>query len=145
MFSCEFCQISKNTFFQNTSGRLLLPLAFVKIESKNIYKPSLLKNNPLSPLIMRHLQDNNNNCISCMTMIFLKMIGDQGSFLITRINLKDQKKSNETYRVTSKKKRTIKPCLEIVFFSLSSTLELASCQENEKLSHGYSIKAFSYT
>ena len=64
-----------------------------------------------------------------MTMIFLKMIGDQGSFLITRINLKDQKKSNEAYRVTSKKKRTIKPCLEIVFFSLCSTLELASCQE----------------
>ena len=24
MFSCEFCQISKNTFLQNNSGRLLL-------------------------------------------------------------------------------------------------------------------------
>ena len=26
MFSCEFCEISKNTFLQNTSGRLLLPM-----------------------------------------------------------------------------------------------------------------------
>ena len=25
MFSCEFCEISKNIFLQNTSGRLLLP------------------------------------------------------------------------------------------------------------------------
>ena len=24
VFSCEFCEISKNTFLQNTSGRLLL-------------------------------------------------------------------------------------------------------------------------
>ena len=24
LFSCEFCEISKNIFFQNTSGRLLL-------------------------------------------------------------------------------------------------------------------------
>ena len=24
VFSCEFCQISKNTFIQNTPGRLLL-------------------------------------------------------------------------------------------------------------------------
>ena len=27
VLSCEFCEISKNTFLQNTSGRLLLPLA----------------------------------------------------------------------------------------------------------------------
>ena len=26
MFSCEFCEISKNTFFRETSGRLLLVL-----------------------------------------------------------------------------------------------------------------------
>ena len=29
VFSCEFCEISKNTFLQNTSGRLLL---FIVIE-----------------------------------------------------------------------------------------------------------------
>ena len=26
VFSCEFCEISKNTFFKNTSGRLLLEI-----------------------------------------------------------------------------------------------------------------------
>ena len=29
VFSCEFCEISKNTFSQNTSGRLLLKKASV--------------------------------------------------------------------------------------------------------------------
>ena len=27
VFSCEFCEISKNNFLQNTSGRLLLKVA----------------------------------------------------------------------------------------------------------------------
>ena len=32
MFSCEFCEISKNTFLQNTSGQLLLNGALKKFE-----------------------------------------------------------------------------------------------------------------
>ena len=35
MFSCEFCKIYKNTFLQNTSGRLHLDVS--KITSTNIY------------------------------------------------------------------------------------------------------------
>ena len=30
MFFCEFCQISQNTFLQNTSGRLLLHICFLR-------------------------------------------------------------------------------------------------------------------
>ena len=30
MFSCEFCEISKNTFWQNTSGRLFLDIKTYK-------------------------------------------------------------------------------------------------------------------
>ena len=42
VFSCEFCEISKNTFFQNTSGRLLLlfphKTAYFFNNSLNAYK-----------------------------------------------------------------------------------------------------------
>ena len=31
LFSCEFCEISKNTFSQNTSGRLLLKRIRLKL------------------------------------------------------------------------------------------------------------------
>ena len=35
MFSCEFCEISKNTFFTNTSVRLLLMILSHKLEHKH--------------------------------------------------------------------------------------------------------------
>ena len=42
VFSCEFCEISKNTFLQNTSGRLLLlfphKTAYSSNNSHNAYK-----------------------------------------------------------------------------------------------------------
>ena len=38
VFSCEFSKISKNTFLQNTSGRLLLLLAFQKQPPKMLYE-----------------------------------------------------------------------------------------------------------
>ena len=39
VFSCEFCKIFKNTFFQNTSGRLLL---IIYVEVFRIEADSLL-------------------------------------------------------------------------------------------------------
>ena len=45
MFSCEFCEISKNTFLQNTSGRLLLSLGTFRKkarQSPTFHKAALL-------------------------------------------------------------------------------------------------------
>ena len=38
VFSCEFCEISKNTFLQNTSGRLLLQLPWSNLVVLNFLK-----------------------------------------------------------------------------------------------------------
>ena len=41
MFSCEFCEISKNTFLQKTSGRLLLYL-FEYRRLVILFKPNII-------------------------------------------------------------------------------------------------------
>ena len=46
VFSCEFCEISKNTFLQNTFGRLLLAIFMVKTAHLSVLIRGVLKAKP---------------------------------------------------------------------------------------------------
>ena len=55
MFSCEFCEIFKNTFLENTSVRLLLQLELWNVEFwrlKKLWKPLVFLNVPI-----KHVQE----------------------------------------------------------------------------------------
>ena len=55
MFSCEFCEISKNPFLHNTSGRLLLRLACFFLEkNRRNHSPFFMLMKTYGSFILKH-------------------------------------------------------------------------------------------